>query len=87
MKPAKELPDPFSIVAEVLGCPRESLSIDSARYRDHGWDSLGHVTIVIALEDAYGIGIDDETIEKYATMKAIHQLYEQLLRGGDRSDG
>jgi len=61
--------------------------MDSARYRDHGWDSFWHVSIVIALEEAYSIRIDDEAIEKYATMRAIHQFYEQILQGGDRSDG
>ena len=87
MQSTKELPDPFDIVAKALGCSRVSLSIDSARYRDHGWDSLGHLRIVIALEEAYGISIDDEAIEKYATMRAIQQLYEQIIRGGDCSDG
>jgi citrate synthase len=87
IKSTKELADPFDIVANALGCSRASLSIDSARYRDHRWDSLGHLKIVIALEEAYDIRIDDETIEAYATMRAIQQVYEQLRRGGDRSDG
>lgn len=85
MKSDKELPDPFDIVAKALGCSRVSLSTDSAMYRDHGWDSLGHVSLLTTLEEAYGICIDDETIEKYATMRAIQQLYEQILRGGTRS--
>jgi len=86
MKSTKELADPFDIVANALGCPRASLSVDSARYRDHGWDSLGHLEIVIALEKAYDISIDDKTIETYATMRGIQQLYEQLMRGGNCSD-
>ncbi|MCI0393099.1 MAG: acyl carrier protein [Acidobacteria bacterium] len=87
MKSNKELLDPFKIVAKALGCSSESLSTDSAMYRDHGWDSFGQVNVITALEDAYGIRIDDEAIEKYVTMRAIQQLYEQILRGGDRSGG
>jgi acyl carrier protein len=83
---ARELPDPFDIVAKALGCSRASLSIDSAMYRDHGWDSFGHISIILALEEAYGIRIDDD-IEKYVTMRAIRQLYENAVREDVRRDG
>lgn len=86
MIPAKALEEPFSIVAKALGCSRASLSLDSAMYRDHGWDSFGHVSIVTALEEAYNIRINDDEIEKYTTMRAIQQLYEHLLRGGSQRD-
>ena len=87
MMVARQLPGPFDIVAKALGCQRASLSIESAMYRDHGWDSFGHVSIILALEEAYGIHIDDDAIEKYATMTAIQQLYEKALQGDDRGDG
>lgn len=83
MRPDKELTDPFEIVAGALGCSRASLSIDSARYRDHGWDSFGHLKVILALEEAYGIRIDNDEIERYATMREIHQLYNQILQGVD----
>lgn len=79
----KEMPDPFCIVATVLGRSRASLSLDSAMYRDHGWDSFGHVSIIKALEEAYGIQINDDEIEKYVSMKAILQLYEQIVQRND----
>jgi acyl carrier protein len=69
--------DPFDIVAQALGCSRESITIDSAMYRDHGWDSFGHVGIILALEDAYNITIDDTDIRLYATMRAIVALHER----------
>ena len=87
MIPGNEPPNPFGIVAEVLRCSPASLSMDSAMYRDHGWDSFGHVRIIQALEKVYNIRIDNDTIEKYITMRAIQELYEQVLRGGDRRDG
>jgi acyl carrier protein len=78
----KEPADPFDIVANALGCSRASLSIDSAIYRDHGWDSFGHLRVILALEEAYGISIDNGEIEKYSTMREIHKLSEQF-RSGD----
>jgi acyl carrier protein len=68
--------DPFEIVAEALRCKREDLNINSARYRTHGWDSFGHLAVILALEQASGILIDDASIEKYATMTAIVELFE-----------
>ena len=82
MKSPKELPDPFNVVAKALGCSSESLSADSAMYRDHGWDSFGQVRVITALEEAYGIRIDDEAVETYVSMRAIQQLYEQALQEG-----
>jgi acyl carrier protein len=77
----KEPTDPFDIVASALGRPRGSLTMDSAIYRDHGWDSFGHLKVILALEEAYGITIGNEEIERYSTMREIHHLYEQLRLG------
>lgn len=78
MMSQRELPDPFHVVATALGCSRSSLSSDSSMYRDHGWDSFGHVSIIKALEEAYGICISDDEIEKYTSMSAINRLYEEI---------
>lgn len=86
MIPDKEPPDPFDVVAKALDCSRSLLSMDSAMYRDHGWDSLGHISVILALEKAYSIRIDDDTITEYGTMRAIQQLYEKILRGSDQCD-
>ncbi len=83
MMGGSDLPDPFDVVAKALGCSRENLSVESAMYRDHGWDSFGHVRVIQALEKAYSIHIDDAVIEKYVSIKAIKQLYEQLSKEGD----
>jgi acyl carrier protein len=72
------LPQPFDLVAKALGCSPTSLSIDSAIYRDHGWDSFGHLSVILALEEAYGIRIDDNGVQKYTSMRAIQELYKEL---------
>lgn len=70
-------PNPFAVVAQALGCSRDSLSIESAMYRDHGWDSFGHVSVIVALEEAYGISISDGEIMMLTTMEAIVRLSER----------
>ena len=56
---------------------RLSLSIESAMYRDHGWDSFGHVSVIVALEEAYGISIPNDEIMRFTTMRAIVELSER----------
>ena len=63
--------DPFEVVAQALRCSRDSLSMESAMYKDHGWDSFGHVSIIVALEKAYRISISNDQVIILTTMKAI----------------
>ncbi len=78
--------DPFGVVAQALRCPRDSLSMESAMYRDHGWDSFGHVSMIVALEEAYGISIPDDEMMVLTTMKAIVELTERS-REVDQREG
>ena len=82
MTPSDVPTDPFSVVAQALRCPRDSLSMDSAMYRDHGWDSFGHVIVIVALEKAYGISISNDEMMILTTMKAIQELYKHILQKG-----
>ena len=79
-------PNPFVVVAQALRCSRDSLSIESAMYRDHGWDSFGHVSVIVALEEAYGISIPNDEVMSLTTMKAIVKLSERS-RESDQREG
>ena len=70
--------DPFGVVSQALCCPRDSLSIESAMYRDHGWDSFGHVNVITALEEAYGISISNDEMMILTTMKSIVEFTERM---------
>ena len=86
MTPSDVPMDPFSVVAQALRCPRDSLSMESAMYRDHGWDSFGHVSVIAALEKAYGISISNDEMMSLTTMKAIVEFTERS-RGVDQREG
>lgn len=78
--------DPFSVVTQALHCSRDSLSMESAMYRDHGWDSFGHVRVIVALEEAYGISIPNDEMMILTTMTAIVEFVERS-RGVDQREG
>jgi acyl carrier protein len=52
--------------------------MESAMYRDHGWDSFGHVSVMVALEKAYGISISNDEMMLLTTMQSIVELIERL---------
>ena len=81
--------DPLAIVASALKCTPDSLSLESAMYRTHGWDSFGNLEILLALERAYGMSISNEEsfqLVNMASIVAFHEKQVQAKRNGD-SDG
>ena len=72
-------PDPFDVVAEALRCPKEDLSESSEMYRHHRWDSLGHIRVIVAIEEALRVSIDDGEAWKLTTMKAISAFFSRQL--------
>jgi acyl carrier protein len=81
MSRIEALTKPIDLLAEALGCPASSLSSESAMYRDYGWDSFGHLRVILALEQAYGIEVSESNFQKYTTLHAIEKLYDRLRRG------
>ena len=48
---------------------------DDLEYRSiREWDSLGHVALMVALEDAYGLAIDDELTLDLRSVAAIREF-------------
>lgn len=72
--------DPFAVVAEALRLPREALSMESRMYRDHGWDSFGHIGVIVALEDALDIKISDDLTMQLTSMRAILEFVQSLRK-------
>lgn len=77
------VPDPFEVVAKALKCQKDTLSIESAMYRDHGWDSLGHVNIIAAIEEVLKVSIDDNEMLKLRTMTAIRGFFDRHIETGE----
>ncbi|MBF0355147.1 MAG: acyl carrier protein [Alphaproteobacteria bacterium] len=69
------LPTPLELIAAALECSQDSLNEHSGLARHPQWDSLGHLRIMMALEDAYGISITDASIREFETFSAILAAY------------
>ncbi|HEY8004945.1 MAG TPA: acyl carrier protein [Phenylobacterium sp.] len=64
------------VMATVLGVPAASIGPDSSQDTIPGWDSLKHMNLVLALEQAFGVEVPDEDaaeITSYALIKVVLQ--------------
>ena len=63
------------IIVETLGCDAEQVTMDASLADDLGADSLASVELVMALEEATGISIEDSAL---AEMKTVGDVMNYL---------
>ena len=63
------------IIVETLGCDAEQVTMDASLADDLGADSLASVELVMALEEATGISIEDSAL---AEMKTFGDVMNSL---------
>ena len=71
------------VIGSVLGVPAEILSDDSSADNTESWDSLRQLSILLAVESAYGISI---TTDDAVDMNSIAAIKAVLKRHGVEID-
>jgi acyl carrier protein len=66
------------VFARIMETPAESLSNASSPATVETWDSLRHMSLVLALEEEFGIRLNDERIMKMTTVGAIVETVSEL---------
>lgn len=64
------------IIADILGCNMDQLTLDTALVEDLEADSLSAVEILMALEDETGITIEDGEAVNFKTIGDIMNYLE-----------
>ena len=59
------------VIVETLGCHTEQVTLEATLAEDLGADSLASVELVMALEEATGISIDDADVANLKTVGDI----------------
>jgi acyl carrier protein len=67
------------VMATVLRVPVESIGPDSSMDTVEGWDSLRHLTLVLALEEEFGVQIPDEEAGSITSYPLIKLVLTELL--------
>jgi acyl carrier protein len=70
-----------SVVAEVLGEDKVSLSAQTTADSVEGWDSLSHIQIVVGLENAFGIRFSAAELIDFQNVGALADGIKRKLAG------
>lgn len=63
------------IIVDVMGCNQDEITMDTTFVDDLGADSLDIFQIIMGIEDAFDIEIENEDAEKIATVgDAVEQI-------------
>lgn len=74
----------FNVVSNIIDVPVESLNEESSQETVPYWDSLKHISIILAIEEEFNISFLDEEIFKISCIKdIIAQLKEKGLPDED----
>lgn len=77
MKDYKKLEiDVAKLVSEILGKP---VGTDASRVTVAGWDSLKHMEIIFAYEEAYGVRLDESEM---AALSSVKGMAERAMKKG-----
>ena len=69
------------IIMERLGVSEEKITPEASFINDLGADSLDTVELMMELEEAFGVSIEDEEAEKIQTVKDAIDYLEEKLAG------
>ncbi|GAB4081369.1 acyl carrier protein [Modestobacter muralis] len=68
-----------NVMSSVLRVPAADIGPDSSMDTVTGWDSLRHLTLVLALEDEFGVQIPDEEAGSITSYPLIKLVLTELL--------
>jgi acyl carrier protein len=67
-----------SVMSDVFGVARESLGPDSSVETVTAWDSVHHMSLLLALEQEFGVVFPDRELPDLTSVKAIRAALERL---------
>lgn len=67
-----------TIVAEALRLPAERIGADAAIGTVPNWDSTAHMRMMIALEDEFGIELDESRMVEMTSLAKIRSTVAEL---------
>jgi len=70
------------VTSQVLNLPTEAITEEWSPRTVEGWDSLGHMNLMLALEEEFGVQFSDERILQLLSVGAIVQALRELTGAG-----
>jgi acyl carrier protein len=73
-----------SIASDVFGLPLDQIIADSSPENVEAWDSIQHLTFILALEETFQIQLSPEEIEQARTVGEAARLVEAKTQAQPR---
>lgn len=67
------------VMSVVLGIPTSEITAEATQDNYPTWDSLKHLDLVVALEEEFGISIQEEEIGNMLSLKLIAIIVQECL--------
>ena len=64
------------VLANVLEVESSAISAETSVESEPRWDSLRHMTLIFAIEDAFGVQFDDDELPKLTSVAAIQRALD-----------
>jgi acyl carrier protein len=74
-----------AIMARILRLPVERIGPDAAIGSIPNWDSTAHMRIMLALEDEFGVELNESQMVEMTSLAKIRAVVEELRVARDRS--
>jgi acyl carrier protein len=65
-------------VASVFGLSDDEVKPESSQENVPDWDSVGHLKLILAIEDAYGVQFSTAQIPELMSVAAIQRALDKL---------
>jgi acyl carrier protein len=65
-------------MAVVFEVPVETLNEDISMENFEAWDSLGHITLMISIEEEFNITVDEDEIPNLTSVKLLVEYLEKV---------
>ena len=73
-----------AIMARILRLPAERIGPDAAIGNVPNWDSTAHMRIMLALEDEFGVELNESQMVEMTSLAKIRAVVEELSTPKDR---
>jgi acyl carrier protein len=67
-----------NIASDIFGIPADKITTESSPQTVESWDSMQHLSLVLAVEEKFGVQFDPEEIERMTNIGAVVALIEKL---------
>jgi acyl carrier protein len=64
------------IVATIFNLPVETISLDSSPQTIENWDSMGHLMLILELEQQFSVQLAPEEVETLTSVRSIVELLQ-----------